>query len=285
MGKGQIVAGVDRLEGTLSVRVLGSSSGLPSASRDTTSLLVGSSDDWTLVDCPGSVVHKLARLGISPGQLRRLILTHSHVDHVYGLPHLLHALAVAGKNENLSLHAPGQTLATVRDMVATHSLEGPRYPRLQMKPIAMHEGTVIVDDGRMRIEATPARHGRDTVALRFEIDGIAVCLSSDTCACAAVTVLARHAQLLIHDCAGPHRLRDGFGGDHSSALEAARAATDAAARNLVLIHLGPEAESALGEMLAEARAAFSGPVVVAADGDEYRVSKGLIEGLVETRNS
>ena len=136
----------------LTVHVLGSGSGLPTSRRDTTSLLIRTMDGDTLVDCPGGIVHKLARAGVSPGGLRRVILTHAHVDHVYGLPHLIHAQAVAGVGAVLRIHAPRETLELVRGLVALHGLEGSTYPAVELVPIPLEPGYTY-DHSRMFIEA------------------------------------------------------------------------------------------------------------------------------------
>lgn len=261
----------------LEVRVLGSGSGFPGARRDTSGLLVRTPDGATLVDCPGGVVHKLALAGLDPDQVTRVILTHDHVDHLYGFPHLLHALAIQGVRETLVVHAPADTLVAVRGMVEVHGLRGQRYPELELRSVSMQPGVELVATGRMTIRGTPAAHSRDTVALRFDGYGASVGHSSDTRPSEAVAELARDADLLFHDCAGPHRLRDGFSVNHSSALEAARIAAAAGARRLVLIHLGREADELLGEVLDEARGSFTGDVVAAGDGDLFRLGDGWSE--------
>jgi len=255
----------------LEVRILGSGSGFPGARRDTTSLLVRAPDGPTLVDCPGGVVHKLAAAGLDPDQLTRVILTHDHVDHVYGFPHLLHALAIQGLCQRLMVHGPADTLEVVRGMVELHGLRGDRYPELDLRPVTLQRGVELAATERVTIRGTPTAHGRDTVALRFDADGMAVCHSSDTRPSDDVAELARDVDLLLHDCGGPHRLRDGFATNHSSALEAARIAAAAGARRLVLVHLGREADAVLEEVIEEARGSFTGGVVAARDGDLFRL--------------
>lgn len=248
------------------MHVLGSGSGYPTTDRDTSSLLIGAPDGWTLIDCPGSVVYKLARLGVAPADLRRVILTHNHVDHVYGLPHLIHALAIAGAREPLEVAAPRQTLATVAAMVAAHRLEGERYPRVAGIEIALEERTEIDVAAGTTIRVAPAAHGRDTVAVRFDAGEASVCHSSDTTPSPAVVRLARGADMLFHDCAGPHRMRAGFSSSHSSAREAAEAAADAEVSRLVLMHLGALDNTVLEECVREAESGFSGEVILAHDG-------------------
>lgn len=257
----------------LRVHVLGSGSGLPTARRDTTSLLVRGGGEWTLVDCPGAVVHRLARLGVRPEELARVLLTHDHVDHVYGLPHLLHAMAIAGEGTTLEIRAPGDTLATVESMVSTHGLAGERYPELNLLEIPATPETTVVDRPELRITASPTRHGRDTRALRFDSREVAFGHTSDTRRAEELAALLDRVDLLTHDCAGLHRDRDRFGDNHSSAREAGAVAAVAGVGELRLIHLSPWAEADEAELVAEAADAFGGRVAVARDGDLYRLPR------------
>ncbi len=255
----------------LVLHILGSGSGLPTAERDTSSLLIGAHEGWSLIDCPGSVVQKLAQRGLRPHQLRRLLLTHDHVDHVYGFPHLLQALAIAGGCDSLLVVAPKQTLDTVRAMVRTHGLEGDRYPRLDLDEIPLTEDAAIVAAEGLSIRTTPAAHGRDTASVRFETGSAAVCYSSDTRPSEAVERLARGADMLLHDCAGPHRRREEFGVSHSSAREAAQVAANAGVGGLVLMHLGARDRAELDECVEEAQATFAGTVIAAHDGGCWKL--------------
>ena len=45
-----------------------------------------------LVDASGNPVHYLERAGIDPRTLDILLLTHTHTDHIYALPSLIHNL-------------------------------------------------------------------------------------------------------------------------------------------------------------------------------------------------
>lgn len=257
----------------LTVHVLGAGSGLPTARRDTTSLLVHGAGEWTLVDCPGSVVHKLARHGVRPGDLARLVLTHDHVDHIYGLPHLIHAVAISGPGATLRLHAPAATLETVARLVDALGLEGDRYPELHMEEIPAEPGIPVAESEGLRITAAPTLHGRDTRALRFECAGNVACYSSDTRRSEALAGLFAGADLLLHDCAGLHAHREDFASNHSSAREAGEIAAAASVRELLLIHLSPEAERDEAALVKEAEGTFGGRVGVARDGELIRLPR------------
>lgn len=257
----------------LEVRVLGAGSGLPTARRDTTALLVRAGGEWTLVDCPGGVVHKLARHGIHPEQLARVVLTHDHVDHLYGLPHLVHAMAIRGCGGELRIVAPEATLATVEGLVDVLDLEGDRYPRLRLTAVPEEPGYPVVEKDGLRVTAAPTLHGRDTRALRFETPEAIACHSSDTRRSDDLAVFFAGADLLLHDCAGLHADREAFANNHSSALEAGEVAAAADVGELRLIHLGPDAELDEAALVLEVAAAYDGRVGVAADGDLYRLPR------------
>ena len=252
------------------VVTLGTSSHVPTATRDTTSLLVRpAAGSPILVEAPGAVVRKLRAQGVDPRDLERVILTHDHTDHVYGFPHLIHALWQ--HRGRLDVYAPPKTVETAERLLGALGLGGEDYPELffhGLEPDA--EPQVLLEHAGVMVRCARSDHPRTTLALRFDEPATETSLvhSSDTRPCAAVTELARGAHTLIHDCAVPHRFFDLVGRYHSTAREAGEVATAARVKRLVLIHL----HSVLGfgddELAADARATFAGEVVVPTDGQE-----------------
>src|SRR2546428_2784063 len=68
---------------------LGTSGSVPSAVRDTTSLVFVVPQGAILIDCGGSPIQKLRRAGVDPNALAVVVITHIHPDHAYGLPALI----------------------------------------------------------------------------------------------------------------------------------------------------------------------------------------------------
>jgi ribonuclease Z len=81
--------------------------------------------------------------------------------------------------------------------------------------------------------------------------------SSDTAPCDAVVKLAQDADILIHEAAGSTP-------GHSSVVQAGKAARQAGARRLVLVHYRP-APHKYNRWLEEAAEVFDGPVELAQD--------------------
>lgn len=129
--------------------------------------------------------------------------------------------------------------------------EGPLWGKI-------HRGEAItLPDGR-RVEPAdlvgPPRAGRR------------VTLSGDTAPCAAITELARDADLLVHEATFGEDERDRAAETrHATARQAAEVAREAGARRLVLTHVSPRYSREAPELLAEARAEFS-ETTVARDG-------------------
>ncbi len=129
--------------------------------------------------------------------------------------------------------------------------EGPLWGRI-------HKGQdVSLPDGRTVTPAElvgPPRPGRRLV------------YSGDTRPCASVLEAARGADLLIHEATfGNEEAERAQETGHSTAAEAARVASEAGVRRLILTHISPRYTRDAPELLAEARAVFP-EVTIARDG-------------------
>jgi ribonuclease Z len=217
-----------------------------------------------LVDCGGSPLYKLARFGIELTQVRAVILTHRHADHMYGLPMLVQGLWLGGREAPLQVCGPAQTLAAARELLALYGLaEREGMYRLEWNPVPLRTGRRVLDIDQVQISAAPVVHGDvDTIALRFDnsATGRAVVYSSDTEPCPALVQLAAGANLMIHEATGEHA-------GHSSPAQAAEVAREAGAEHLILIHYPVQGIDLEGWRRQAAE--FPGTVALAQDGDIY----------------
>ena len=246
--------------------VLGSSASVPDAEHDTVSLVLRGADWAVLVECGGSPIQKLAQLGVGLEDLRAVILSHQHPDHLYGLPALVQGLWIGGREASLPIYGPKQALDRARDLLELLELadrEG--MFAVEWQPVPLREGREVRIWGDIRVRAAPVVHGgNDTLALRFEnrATGRTIVYSADTEPCPALVRLAAGADLLIHEATGEHP-------GHSTPAEAAEVAREAGVAQLALIHY-PVRDVNLEAWRLQA-AEFPGPVTLAREGDRYRL--------------
>jgi ribonuclease Z len=238
---------------------------VPSADRDTTALVVRAGATVCLVDVGGSPVQKLRRLGLDPVDLAAVVVTHTHPDHVYGLPALVQNLIILGRRAPLPVYCRVEHVELVQKLLALFALTGADGLAVEVRGVEPREGVRVLQAGDLALTASPNVHGRmPNLAVRVDAGGRSVVYSSDTRPCPAVAALARGASVLVHEATFSRPEPTQW---HSTAREAGEVARQAGVERLLLAHIGYESHGALAAHLADARGAFAGPVSVA---DELR---------------
>ena len=245
---------------------LGTSGALTSAARDNTSLVLEAGGAAVLLDCGGSAVHRLRRLGVDPLALTHVVVTHLHVDHSYGLPSLVRQLMLLERKTPLALVCRPEHAEPFRSLLRLFNVwERPGAFPLVMAPVDLAVGAAGFTTGGLTVSTAPNAHGpMPNFAVRVEAAGAgAVVYSSDTTPCEAVVDLARGARTLVHEATYLERDRGGHGATHSTAAEAGDVAARAGVERLILTHVGAEYHDDVGAVAAEARRRFGGSVEVA----------------------
>src|SRR5215475_13029073 len=89
----------------LSVAFLGTGGAVPSARRNTASVLVARGGERLLFDCGEGTQRQMQKsLGLT--QVDEIYLTHFHADHILGLPGLLKTYDLTGREEPLTIFGP-----------------------------------------------------------------------------------------------------------------------------------------------------------------------------------
>jgi ribonuclease Z len=230
------------------VFLLGGGTSVPDVDRGYTHFV------WTdvgykplLVDAGGDTYQRLLRVGIEPQELQGIVLTHSHLDHINGLPSLLFGLSLVGRREALPVYGLQSTLDLVQRII--HVFELGKY----VVPVNWHvlEPGDTISLGNDRIVRTaPNDHSRPCLALRFEAcsSGNALTYSGDTSPCQSVIDLAHGSHILLHEAT----VRTSMAG-HSTPREAGKVATLAQVKHLVIVHYSPRWTMPEDEALASVR--------------------------------
>jgi ribonuclease Z len=245
---------------------LGTSGAVPSLRRDSTFIVFVDGEASVLVDCGGSPVQKLLLAGVDPATLARVVITHIHPDHAYGLPSLLQNLLLMKRHAPLPIACREEHVEPLRTVLRAFGLLGrPEMFPVPFEPVPAREAVAIGTTGAFTLLASPNAHGAmPNMAIRVEVAGGpgAVVYSSDTAPCDAVVALARGAHTLIHEATFSERATERFG-THSTATEAGAVAARAGVRRLLLTHIDPAHHGEVEELAREARVHFRGEVEIA----------------------
>jgi len=254
----------------------GTCAAVPSPDRDNTALAFYSNDEVVLVDCSGSPYQKVLKAGLDPMRVSSLIVTHRHVDHVYGIPSLAHNMGLAGRRATLRVYALAETMTILRGFLDLFPLEEKMPYRIEQHEVPAKEGHEVLRAKGFRILSTPVKHGAPNIGLRIEFDSPGergtVVYSSDTSPCPSLLALARRADILIHEATFPHSDAARAASDgHTTGYQAGEVARQADVKRLFLCHFGADLHGREDELRREAMQSYKGPVEIPEELKEYRV--------------
>ncbi|HSB80333.1 MAG TPA: MBL fold metallo-hydrolase [Candidatus Methylomirabilis sp.] len=254
----------------------GTSGAIPSPVQDNTALVFYSAEEAVLVDCSGSPYQKILKAGLDPMKVSSLIVTHRHVDHVYGIPSLAHNMGLAGRKSTLHIYALVETMPSLRGLIDLFPLEEKMPYRIALHEMPAKEGHEVLRAKGFLIRSTPVKHGAPNIGLRVEFNAPsergAVVYSSDTSPCPSLLALARGADILIHEATflhsdAPRAAEDG----HTTGYQAGEVARQAGVKRLIPCHFSADLQDRLEELRQEALRAYPGPVELPEEFREYRI--------------
>lgn len=143
---------------------LGTSAGVPTAERSLASIALVWKGEIILFDVGEGTQHRMIETGISPLKVSKVLITHTHGDHVLGLPGLLMTMALLGREQSLKVYGPRGILRFL-DCVLPAIHEEDLDFKLEAYEIGS-EG-VVVDEDEYEILAAEALHSVETWALKF----------------------------------------------------------------------------------------------------------------------
>jgi ribonuclease BN (tRNA processing enzyme) len=243
-----------------------------------------------VVDCGYGVTRQLIAAGIQPQQVRKILITHHHSDHILELGPLVYNIWVAGVHEPIDVWGPpplrriidgflqsmaydidirieDEARADLRALVRVHEFEAP---------------AVVYATDRLRISAAKVMHPPlpHAYAYRFDAHDRSIVLSGDTCYWPGLIAFARGADLLLHEVMHldsidrlvarmPQiaRLRAHLVAAHTTTAEVGKVAAAAGVGTLVLNHFVPGDDPAITDEMwcADPRKDFAGEVIAGRD--------------------
>ena len=100
----------------MKITFLGTGSMLPTRERNPIGVLISHSNETLLFDCGEGTQRQMKIAGISPASITKILLSHWHGDHVFGLPGLLLTMGTSHYQGTLALYGPKQTKIRFKKM-------------------------------------------------------------------------------------------------------------------------------------------------------------------------
>jgi len=267
---------------------------VPGRTRHMTSHVMVSNGAAYVLDCGLGVTNQFARTGIPFAAVRSIGITHHHPDHniEYG-PFILIGW-VQGLPSALRTFGPPPLKQMTEGFLSAYKATIEFWVQdLKVKPLVSPEvnevstGGTVLRDEHVKISAAIVQHPpvRPALAYRFDFKDRSIVFSGDTAPVAAVTQLAKGADILVHEAmyvpaleqyirdriakGSPIRFADYVAHmkvDHSPVEDVGRIAQAAGVRTLVLSHLTPGIDVITDDAWRESASRhFKGEIVVARD--------------------
>jgi len=120
--------------------VLGSSAGMPQAGRINSGYVLEVDARLFQLDCGGGVCHMFRRKGFDPLAVERIVISHTHPDHISDLPLFIQMEYLAGRREPLVIHLPHEAVDPVKSLFRAMYLIREKLPfELSLAPVSAGE--------------------------------------------------------------------------------------------------------------------------------------------------
>ena len=149
---------------------LGTSASAPSAKRNLPAQVIKHDEHRFLVDCGEGTQRQILQSGIGFKRLNRILITHSHLDHILGLAGLLSTFMRWETIDELEIYGGRSALERIHDLLYGVVLRGATAPMpIYLRPIA---SGAFFEDEDFSVSAFPVQHrGPDCLGFVFEEKG------------------------------------------------------------------------------------------------------------------
>lgn len=263
------------------VVILGSGTPVPVPGRAGSAVAVVGEDGWLLVDCGRGATQRAIDVGLDLRSIVAVAITHHHSDHLSDLATLAMARWTSGAREPLPVVAPAgpssRFAASCLDLYGDQAFysqapddAGPR-PSVAVQAFeAAATPTTVFASPPWTVSAVLVDHHPVAPAVGYcvELGGRRVVISGDTAVCPGMRLLAREADVLVHEALLSDRVAPSLLRWNAAARAVGELAAEARPRRLVLTHLipapaAPDDEHAYADEAATG--GFAGSITVAQD--------------------
>ncbi len=145
---------------------LGTSASAPSVRRSLPSMVVLNNEHRFMIDCGEGTQRQLLTSGIGLKRLNRILITHSHLDHILGLAGLVSTMVRWETMDEMHIYGGADAIDRIKDLLFSVVLRGNRTPT----PLIFHKLSpgVIFEEKNLTVSCFPVTHrGTDSFGYKF----------------------------------------------------------------------------------------------------------------------
>ncbi len=147
---------------------LGTSASSPSAHRGLSAHMLLHRNYRFLIDCGEGTQRQILKSGLGFKRLNRILLTHSHLDHILGLGGLVSTLTRWESLEEIEIYGGKATIDRVKDLIYKVVLRG-NQPGADLQFKVIQDGDVLLEDDKFKVSAFKVFHrGPGCLGYAFE---------------------------------------------------------------------------------------------------------------------
>jgi ribonuclease Z len=146
----------------MEVTFLGTASMVPTKERNPSAILISYGPEGILIDCGEGTQRQMRITGIKLTKITRILITHWHGDHVFGLPGLIQSLGASDYNKVLVIYGPKGTKKYFEALTKAFVFDR----RIKLKINEVKKGKFFENEDFL-LEALPLEHGIPTLGFNF----------------------------------------------------------------------------------------------------------------------
>ena len=138
----------------LALTILGNNSAIPAFDRNPTSQVLQTLDESYLIDCGEGTQMQLSKYKIRKSRISRILISHLHGDHYFGLIGLLTSMSLLNRTQDLHIHAP----PGLQDIINLQLRAADTHLSYRIIFHALQREGLIADDKKLTIHCFSVKH-------------------------------------------------------------------------------------------------------------------------------
>ena len=146
----------------VNITFLGTSCMQPTKTRNHSGILLSYDNENILMDCGEGIQRQMRITGIKPAKITRLLISHWHGDHVFGIPGLLSSMGADQFAKKLYIYGPKGTKKYLTNLFKSFAAKS--IIEYQVKEVV---SGIFFENDDFKLEAQPLKHSVPCLGYSF----------------------------------------------------------------------------------------------------------------------